>query len=163
MTVMKDIDEIRRENIRLIEQELGSAAIAAKSIGMGLAQYLNLREGAKDSKTGIPRGMRKQTAWKIEDGAKKPRGWLDIDHSTVEQNVQPLDLLAQPVFPLRCPECGKVSQKSFIELEMNDRLPCNHCAITFNINDQYGNGQLEAFIKAFGRSGFILRQNRKFD
>jgi hypothetical protein len=77
---MKDIDEVRRENMRQIERELGSPAIAAKAIGMELAQYLNLRNGAKDSKTGIPRGMRKSTARKIEDGAKKPSGWLDIDH-----------------------------------------------------------------------------------
>lgn len=74
-----------------------------------------------------------------------------------------LDVLTVPVFPLRCPECGEVSHKSFVELEMYDRLPCGKCGITFNINNQYGNGELKMFMEALGRSGFILRQNRKFD
>lgn len=78
---MKDIDEIRRDNIRLIEQECGGPASAASRIGMSHTQYTNLRNGAKDSKTGNPRGMRKGTARRIEEALNKPMGWLDIDHS----------------------------------------------------------------------------------
>lgn len=77
---MKDIDEIRRENICKIEQEVGSAAILSNLVGMSYAQYINLRDGAKDSKTGKRRGMRKETARKFEKATKKPTGWLDIDH-----------------------------------------------------------------------------------
>jgi len=163
MRAMKDIDELRRENIRKIEGELGSAAITAKAIGMSLAQYLNLRDGAKDSKTGKPRGMRKETARKIEEATGKPQGWLDSMHYALHAEQPSLDILAQPIFPLRCPECGKVSHKSFIELEMNDRLPCGVCRVTFNINDQYGNGELKMFLESLGRSNFILRQDRKLD
>lgn len=159
---MKDIDEIRRSNLRLLDSEKGSPSIVSKLVGMTLAQYLNLRDGAKDSKTGRPRGMRKQTAWKIEDATGKPRGWLDVDHS--EQSEPTMgDVLGKPIFPLRCPECGQVSHKSFIQLEMNDRLPCSSCGITFNINGQYGNGELKMFLEALGYSGFILRENRQFD
>ena len=75
----------------------------------------------------------------------------------------PLDVLTVPMFPLLCPECGKTSHKSFIELEMNDRLPCGVCGVTFNINNQYGSGQLEMFLKGIGRAGFMLRKERKFD
>ncbi|ELW7390599.1 hypothetical protein QLL80_004388 [Yersinia enterocolitica] len=78
---MKDIDEIRRDNIRLIEQECGGPAAAANRIGMSHTQFTNLRNGAKDSKTGKPRGMRKDTARRIEEALNKPLGWLDIDHS----------------------------------------------------------------------------------
>lgn len=78
---MKDIDEIRRENLRTIENECGGPAIAASLLDMSPAQFINLRNGAKDSKTGKPRGMRKSTARRIEFAAKKPAGWLDIDHS----------------------------------------------------------------------------------
>lgn len=78
---MKDIDEIRRDNLRLIESERGGPSEAAKALGMSAAQFANLRDGAKDSKTGKPRGMRKETARRIEEGAGKPSGWLDIDHS----------------------------------------------------------------------------------
>lgn len=85
-----------------------------------------------------------------------------LDPENPESNA-PLDVLTVRVFPLRCPECGKVSHKSFIELEMNDRLPCDHCKLVFNINDQYGHRELEAFLQSIGRKGFILRQNREFD
>ena len=78
---MKDIDEIRRENMRLIESEAGGATEAATLCGMSPSQFANLRDGAKDSKTGKQRGMRKETARRIEASAKKPVGWLDIDHS----------------------------------------------------------------------------------
>lgn len=79
---MKDIDEIRRANLRLIEQECGSPTAAAQKIGMSLAQFSNLRDGAKDSQTGKARGMRKDTARRIELSVGKQGGWLDVDHST---------------------------------------------------------------------------------
>jgi phage repressor protein C with HTH and peptisase S24 domain len=74
-----DIDEIRRQNIRALEAIHGAPALA-KNAGMSLSQFYNLRDGAKDSKTGKPRGMRKETAWKIEDAAGVERGYLDIPH-----------------------------------------------------------------------------------
>lgn len=77
---MTDIDEIRRANLRLIEQESGSPTDAAKKIGMSLAQFSNLRDGAKDSQTGKARGMRKETARRIEEAVGKPSGWLDQVH-----------------------------------------------------------------------------------
>ncbi|WP_089340603.1 hypothetical protein [Burkholderia singularis] len=78
---MKDIDQIRRDNLKIIEAEMGGPAAAAASIGMSQSQFTNLRDGAKDSKTGRARGMRTATARKIEENAKKPLGWLDTDHS----------------------------------------------------------------------------------
>ena len=78
---MKDIDQIRRENLLILEEEAGSPTAMAARVGMGYSQYINLRKGVKDSKTGKPRGMRKETARKIESAYGKPPGWLDIDHS----------------------------------------------------------------------------------
>ncbi|WP_080487164.1 hypothetical protein [Burkholderia ubonensis] len=78
---MKDIDEIRRDNLRIIETECGGPAAAAAACGMSHSQFTNLRDGAKDSKTGRPRGMRVATARKIEERVGKPVGWLDTDHS----------------------------------------------------------------------------------
>lgn len=77
-----DIDEIRRNNLWLIEREMGNPTSVAEKVGMTPTQYINLRDGAKDSKTGKPRGMRKETAWKFEDAFSKQRGWLDQDHSS---------------------------------------------------------------------------------
>ena len=98
---MRDIDEIRRDNIRVIERALGSPAIAANAIGMSLAQYANLRDGAKDSKTGKPRGMHKATARRIEAAAGKPPGWLDIDHDDKTEGPAPapIDLDDNPEYP----------------------------------------------------------------
>ncbi|GAA6121482.1 S24 family peptidase [Acidovorax sp. FG27] len=77
---MTDIDEIRRINLKLLEQERGGLTAAASSVDMSPAQFANLRDGAKDSKTGRRRGMRKETARKIESSAGKPAGWLDTLH-----------------------------------------------------------------------------------
>jgi len=75
---MKDIDEIRRDNLRQIEAECGGASAAARLLEMSPSQFMNLRDGAKDSKTGKRRGMRKETARRIERYARKPPGWLDV-------------------------------------------------------------------------------------
>lgn len=79
---MKDIDQIRRENMQRIVDESASKQAAADRVGMTLAQFLNLLTGAPDSRTGKPRGMRKETAWRIEEACGKPRGWLDLDRSS---------------------------------------------------------------------------------
>lgn len=85
---MKDIDEIRRENLRKLEIEAGGVKSVADRIGMSVSQFANLRDGAKDSKTGRPRGMRKDTARKIEESLAKPSGWLDIDHGVAESDAE---------------------------------------------------------------------------
>jgi hypothetical protein len=77
---MADIDEIRRANIRALEAELGGPVALSERLGMSLAQYLNLRDGAKDSRTGKRRGMRKETAQRFNECFGKPAGWLDTDH-----------------------------------------------------------------------------------
>lgn len=75
-----DIDEIRRKNLRALEAVYGGAELARRA-GMSPSQFYNLRDGAKDSKTGKRRGMRKETAWKIEDAAGVERGYLDREHT----------------------------------------------------------------------------------
>ena len=85
---MKDIDEIRRENLRKLEIEAGGVKSVADRIGMSVSQFANLRDGAKDSKTGRPRGMRKETARKIEESLGKTSGWLDINHVIAESSAE---------------------------------------------------------------------------
>ncbi|WP_080401885.1 hypothetical protein [Burkholderia ubonensis] len=88
---MKDIDQIRRDNLKIIESEHGGPAAAATAIGMSHSQFTNLRDGAKDSKTGRARGMRAMTARKIEQTIGKPLGWLDTDHSAAASANSPAD------------------------------------------------------------------------
>lgn len=79
---MKDIDQVRRDNMATIERELGGPVKASLAMGWKTAtQWINLRNGALDSKTGKPRGMHKTTARKIERAGGKPEHWLDIDHT----------------------------------------------------------------------------------
>lgn len=139
----------------IIEKEMGSATIAANAIGMALTQFLNLRDGAKDSKTGVPRGMRKTTAWKIEDGARKERGWLDKDHSG-EQRTN-AEALSREMFNLTCPKCLKHTRKSFVELELYDEITCE-CGNPIRVSDQYPIPILEAILKSFCGDGFSLRK-----
>lgn len=87
---MKDIDQIRRENMARIEADAGGPTAAAALAGMSQAQWSNLRSGAADSKTGKQRGMRKETARKIEAGAGKPLGWLDLPPSSTPAPPPPL-------------------------------------------------------------------------
>lgn len=82
-----DIDEIRRANIKTLEAELGGISALAAAANMSYTQCLNYRNGALDSETGKPRGMRKQTAWRFEDAGKKPRGWLDQPHDPPDPNT----------------------------------------------------------------------------
>lgn len=82
-----DIDDIRRANIAVLEKRIGPEL--AKRAGMSPSQFYNLRDGAKDSKTGKRRGMRKETAWKIEDAAGVERGYLDRVHS--HESTTPTD------------------------------------------------------------------------
>jgi hypothetical protein len=73
------------------------------------------------------------------------------------------DQLAIRRFELPCTECGKISHKSFLQLEMEDRLPCDHCGVSIRVTDYYGRPALEAILKSLGRSRFILRERKKFD
>lgn len=98
---MHDIDDIRRNNLRKLEAELGGPTQAAQKLEMSLAQFSNLRDGAKDSKTGKPRGMRKETARRIEAASGKPIGWLDVSHSLVPQ---PKLVSAQSLSPTPPPD-----------------------------------------------------------
>lgn len=96
---MKDIDEIRRENLRRIEMERGGPSEAARAVNMSTAQFANLRDGAKDSKTGKPRGMRKETARRIEEAAGKSEGWLDQEHTEPTTKTAPAAPASAPAAP----------------------------------------------------------------
>jgi hypothetical protein len=82
-----DIDDIRRTNIRALEVIAGSPKSAADRVGMTYVQYVNLRDGAKDARSGKPRAMRKETAWRFEDAFGKDRGWLDACHQDAEDRL----------------------------------------------------------------------------
>ena len=97
---MKAIDEIRRGNIKLLEKEAGGAAALAARVQMSYAQYVNLRDGAKDSRTGKPRGMRRATAARFEKAGGKDAGWLDRDRPGEDDSAAPPQLRSVAAPPL---------------------------------------------------------------
>ncbi|UIX80942.1 hypothetical protein [Xylella fastidiosa] len=79
---MKLIDDIRRENLAKLAEELGSITALAKQLDRSDSQVSQWIHGSAHSATGKPRGMRTDTARFVEIQCGKPLGWLDIDHSS---------------------------------------------------------------------------------
>lgn len=107
--------------MRLLEAELGGPTETANRVGMSPAQFANLKTGAKDSKTGKPRGMRKSTARRIEEAAGKPTGWLDIDHATAVISEKTASSDINELFANALPEHQAVAQ--YFLLRCSDQLP----------------------------------------
>lgn len=107
--------------MRLLEVELGGPTEAANRVGMSPAQFANLKAGAKDSKTGKPRGMRKSTARRIEEAAGKPAGWLDIDHYSTKDNEKNIHSDINELFANALPEQQVVAR--YFLLRSSDKSP----------------------------------------
>jgi hypothetical protein len=78
---MKLIDDIRRENLAHLREELGGLRPLAQKTERNDSQVSQWIQGSKNSGTGKPRGMRSDTARFIESKCGKPSGWLDADHT----------------------------------------------------------------------------------
>lgn len=77
---MFTIDDLRRQNLNRLVQELGGNKALAERVGVSESQMNQWVNGAKESKTGKARGMRLASCHRIEDKTGKPRGWLDTQH-----------------------------------------------------------------------------------
>lgn len=75
---MATIDETRRANLALLREEAGGVKKLADLIGISEAQMSQWLRGSADSKSGKPRGMRQESARRIELAMKRPEGWLDV-------------------------------------------------------------------------------------
>jgi hypothetical protein len=92
---MKTIDEIYRDNLRLLAAEHNSVVAVADLIGCSSSQYSQWMNGSENSGTGKPRGMRVSTARRIEKACGKPAGWMDKVHDDNEREVEELLSLFQ--------------------------------------------------------------------
>ena len=72
------IENIRRNNMLTLLNECGGLARLARRIERSPSQVSQLVYGLKSSKTGRPRGMRSETARRIEKMTGKSFGWLDL-------------------------------------------------------------------------------------
>ncbi len=66
-------------------------------------------------------------------------------------------MLAKKMFALKCPVCSEIHLHTFIELELNDALPCpnGHDVI---VADYYPLAALDTILKNLGGPGFQLRK-----
>lgn len=83
---MKSIDDIRRQNLQTLERQFGSLKGLADALDRSESQVSQWKNGAANSGTGKPRGMRTETARYIEEKTKMPPGWLDQDHTAPIRN-----------------------------------------------------------------------------
>jgi transcriptional regulator with XRE-family HTH domain len=87
MPKMKSIDDIRRENLSRLRDQLGGRQLADR-IGCSESQLSQWINGSKHSVTGKKRGMRTATARVIETACSKEPGWLDTDHEAKSHIVE---------------------------------------------------------------------------
>jgi hypothetical protein len=81
---MTTIDEIHRENLKLLASEAGGKSILAELLGKSASQVSQWLNGSLDSKTGKARGIRPSSCRMIELALGKPVGWMDMTHAEVE-------------------------------------------------------------------------------
>lgn len=79
---MKQIDDIRRDNMARLRDELGGVIGLSRRLDRSEPQISQWINGSLHSVTGKPRGMKAATARWIEVMVGKPEGWLDQDHSS---------------------------------------------------------------------------------
>lgn len=85
---MKFIDDIRRDNLKALAEELGGVASLARTLDRSESQVSQWIRGSAHSATGRKRGMKIETARWIEQVTGKPAGWLDQAHSP-QDTAQP--------------------------------------------------------------------------
>lgn len=71
------IDQIHRERLKLLIKEAGSQAALSAKVGKSAAQISQWVNASRDSKTGKPRAMDRNTARLLETKCGKPEGWMD--------------------------------------------------------------------------------------
>jgi DNA-binding transcriptional regulator YdaS (Cro superfamily) len=77
---MPTIDDIRRKNLATLITEAGGNKAFAERLGVAESQLSQWANGSANSATGKPRGMRVETAQRLERAGGKPQGWLDQQH-----------------------------------------------------------------------------------
>ena len=74
------IDQIYRDNLKLLIAEVGGNQPLADLMGCSASQISQWLNASKDSKTGKPRSMSRATARKLEKVTGKEEGWMDQPH-----------------------------------------------------------------------------------
>lgn len=77
---MRNINEIRKNNLRLLIKEKGSIELLAHDCETSPSYISQILTGVP-SRTGKPRNVGDKLASKLEVGCQKPHSWLDMPHT----------------------------------------------------------------------------------
>lgn len=95
---MKPNDEIRRDNLIIAVNRVGSASALAELAGVSSVYLSQLKTRSPETKTGTPKSMGDNIARKIERALNEPLGWMDVDRSQpVEQAITKDERLILPL------------------------------------------------------------------
>ncbi|NIB44060.1 S24 family peptidase [Pseudomaricurvus alkylphenolicus] len=77
--MMRKHEQTRLKNLEILISEAGSAAQLARAVGTN-SSYLSQVRNQLPTKNGTPRAIGDDLATKLEEGMKKPQGWMDENH-----------------------------------------------------------------------------------
>lgn len=149
-----DTKEMRLMRLRqlIADKYDGVAGQFADAHGMKRPQVSRWITKNEDARQGIDEA----SARRIEQKENLPSGWLDRI-SDDQPGVTTAPLVAK-IFALPCSSCGHVSHQSFIDLEMNNEIPCPSCGVKISVAYYYGQTELAEFLKSLGAGGFVARK-----
>lgn len=94
---VQTIEAINRGRLAVLIQEAGSQAKLAEKTGKSAAQISQWLNASKDSKSGKPRSMDRDTRRFLESRCGKPEGWMDQPLPAGENEAPPLQAPLPPV------------------------------------------------------------------
>jgi transcriptional regulator with XRE-family HTH domain len=77
---MKKIEDVRRDNLRRLRNELGSVQELADRIGKSQSQLSQWLNASTHSTSGKPRTISSGSCREIEKTLGRPDGWMDAEH-----------------------------------------------------------------------------------
>lgn len=77
---MKKIEDVRRDNLRRLRDELGGVQELADRLGKSQSQISQWLNASTHSATGKPRTISSGSCREVERSLQKPEGWMDVEH-----------------------------------------------------------------------------------
>lgn len=77
---MKKIEDVRRENLQRLRNEIGSVQALADRIGKSQSQVSQWLNASTHSVNGRPRTISSGSCREVEAAVGKPEGWMDVEH-----------------------------------------------------------------------------------
>lgn len=87
MADMKDIREIRRDNLLIAKSRLGTYAAVARAAEVSQAYLSQIKNRVLESKTGNPKGMGDDVAERIALALGESKAWMDHEHPEELQGI----------------------------------------------------------------------------